>query len=214
MTHKNIVFGVFVLVCGLFTPVTQVVAGVNYVLLDSDTPPKNVGFISSVSPVRPKAPLPIADPPENTSAELDQGRFVLTLLPIPDSSGVVKWILPVRVNPITMAVTLTPLYYLSFDCRGDGFIRQADVEQEFGTTFNTHVVMRTMEDPDVRALWVADPDVRARTERVLSFLDGDGCHRIDPVSVPPLSIRPALLLDPDLHRTYPPPYNLLFELTD
>jgi len=212
MTQKKSVFGVFILVCALFAAATQAVAGVNYVLMDSDSPPKNVGFVSSVS-------MPENDPSVSSGSQpvMDVRRHVLTLLPVPKTGGNEFWKVGLRVDPAEIPFTKTNVYFEGNICNGQALILEALVELEFGRTFDPHAVLPNHPIPgtadlNTRVLYVADRSQPASVKVARSILTDEGC------SIFPSSFirefRPAVLIDSDLHTTYPPPYDLLFELVE
>ena len=170
--------------------------------------PQSVGFVISVS--TEIDPFSLFNP---DITELP--RHVLTLLPIPkvaEPQGVDDfWKLGLRVEPDEIAY-LGALHFTSTDCTGSGWIADFAIDAEFGSAFDPHVVVGNGIDPDIRALYAADPAAPLSMFMQFNSISriNNGCNVIGTRTI---QAKPAILLDANLHQTYPPPYKLQFEFT-
>ena len=173
---------------------------------DSSQPnPKNVGWVVSVSTefdVRSLVDPNIPDVP----------RHVLAFVPIPKDPGPDSWKIGLTIFPDEIPLR-GALFFTSSDCSGDRWIGEFQVNGEFDPAFDPHVVIGDVLDPDVRSLYTADPTVPLSApmdfNSVISFASEGACVPI----VRNMQAKPAILVDADLHQTYPPPYTLHFEFS-
>jgi len=188
------------------------VAEVHFVLLDNDSPQKNVGFVATVS-------VPESDPfvsPGTSQPRMDLTRHVLTLLAIPKGDSDF-WSIGLRVDPTEIPFTRQGVYFDGNFCAGQAWILESVDNLEFVTAFDPHAVVAEESTPgspdlDVRALYVADRSQPVVAARANSLLDEEGCRILFGGLIS--QFRPAVLLDADLHTTYPPSYDLRFELVE
>jgi len=203
MIQKKCVLGIFVFVATVFAGTAFALPTFQYLLVDSDTPQKNVGFVMTVS--TENNPTPVTPVPPNA----DHSRHVLTFLPLPKAGGDI-WKIGLRVNKQQIPYTSLGLLFTSNDCTGSPWIGELMTEPEFSATFDPHVVVGNTLNPNVRSLYVADPTTPlSPSTEFNSSINKNNCNAFGvPVS---RRAKPAILLDGDLHTTFPGPYNLIFE---
>ena len=206
MRLRTLIAGIL-FVC-LFSLTTMVSAfpTFSHIVGDSSQPePKNVGFVVSVSTefdvgslVNPSIP--------------DVPRNVLTFVPIPKVPGPDSWKVGLQIFPDEIPLR-GALFFTSFDCSGAPWIGEFQVDGEFDPAFDPHVVIGDSIDPAVRTLYVADPatplSVPMDFNSVISFFSLGACGPV----VRNMQAKPAILVDADLHQTFPPPYTLHFEFS-
>ena len=198
MRHRAFLTGVL-LCCSIFIATTVFgLPTIKFFVQDSTTPtPQSVGFVISVS----------------TEAELP--RHVLSVLAIPKVPSPATpadfWKIGLIVSQRNIAY-FAALHFTSTDCSGPAWIADFAINAEFGSAFDPHAVIGDSIDPNIRTLYVADPDAPLST-----VMDFNSISRINqgcgPVPTRTIQAKPAILLDADLHQTFPPPYKLQFEFT-
>ena len=173
---------------------------------DSSQPtPKNVGWVVSVSTefdvgslVNPSIP--------------DVPRHVLAFVPIPKDPGPDSWKVGLTIFPDEIPLR-GALFFTSTDCSGTPWIGEFQVNGEFDPAFDPHVVIGDILDPDVRSLYTADPAAPLSAPMdfisAITFFSLGACSPI----VRNMQAKPAILVDADLHQTFPPPYTLHFEFS-
>ena len=171
---------------------------------DSTQPtPNSIGIVISVSTE--------IDPPSLANPDTpDLPRHVTTFIPIPKIPQPQTlddlWKVGLRINPEEIPF-LGSVFFTSNDCSGTPWISEFLLKAEFGPTFDPHVVVGDTTDPDIRVLYAADP--AAPISAAMTFnsgLRGDQCNPADGN----FQAKPAILLSPDLHQVFPPPYKLNF----
>ena len=121
-----------------------------WIIADSTQPsPKNVGFVVSVSTEFDVSSLVFPEFP-------DEPRNVLTFVPIPKVPGPDVWKIGLLVFPDEIPLR-GALFYTSANCSGTPWIGEFQVNGEFDPAFDPHVVIGDGINPDLRALYVADP---------------------------------------------------------
>jgi len=205
MRHRTLLTGIL-LFCSIFITTTVfALPTFKFFLKDSTDPPKRVGFVISVS--TEIDPFSIFEP-----NLLDLPRHVLTLWPKPKVMDPVTaadwWKIGLRVNPDEIPYAAA-LHFTSTDCTGTAWIVDFIINAEFDPAFDPHAVIGDSGDPNVRTVYVADPDAPfSMAMNFNSILRRDfGCGPIART----VQAKPAILLDADLHQKFPPPYSLNFE---
>jgi hypothetical protein len=229
MKHRTIFSGV--LFVYLLLTASTVSALPTFQFFVEDSTPKSVGFVISVSTEFDVSSLVFPEFP-------DVPRHVLAMVPIAKVPAPVTvddyWKSAVRIHPDEIPYA-GALFFTSGDCSGTAWIGQFQIHGEFDSAFDPHVVIGDNIDPDVRTLYGADsaapisvamdfnswirgnngcnPNIRNMQVSVAmdfnSWIRGNnGCNP----NIRNMQAKPAILLDADLHTTYPPPYKLQFNV--
>ena len=207
MRSLTLVSSILFICSFLVTTTVYAFPTLSHLVVDNTQPsPKNVGFVVSVSIEFDVASLASPEIP-------DFPRHVLTMLPItkvPEPpTGPDWWKIGLLIHPDQIPLR-GALFFTSADCSGSSWIGEFQVNVEFEPAFDPHVVIGENLNPDVRKLYVADPGTALSAPMDFNSVIGqfsDGCIPL----VRNMQAKPAILLDADLHQTYPPPYALHFE---
>ena len=175
------------------------------IVADSTQPdPKNVGFVVSVSTELDIISLIDPNIP-------DVPRHVLTFVPIPKAPGPDSWKIGLTIFPDEIPLR-GAILFTSSDCSGDPWIRKAQIDGEFDPAFDPHVVIGDNLDSSVRTLYAADTGAPFSAPIFNSVINFNSLGECLPANIS-FQAKPAILVDPDLHQTFPPPYALHFEFS-
>ncbi|MDH5764273.1 MAG: hypothetical protein OEZ51_14980 [Nitrospinota bacterium] len=204
MKHRTIFSGV--LFVYLLLTASTVSALPTFQFFVEDSTPKSVGFVISVSTEFDVSSLVFPEFP-------DVPRHVLAMVPIAKVAapvGPADWWKPAVVIHPDEIPYRGALFFTSGDCSGTAWIGQFQIHGEFDSAFDPHVVIGDSLDPNVRTLYGADPAAPISVAMDFnSIINGNnGCNP----AVRNMQAKPAILLDADLHATYPPPYKLQFNV--
>jgi len=218
MKKKDFIIGLIagiLFFCSTFiTTIAFALPTFEFFVEDSSQPtPKKVGFVITISTEADPRSLAF---PQGIGSFTGSPRHILSLLPIPKAPEPVSkedfWKLGLLIQPDEIPYAGS-IFFTSFDCSGTPWIGEFQINAEFDPTFDPHVVIRDSIDPNIRKLYVPDPTAplsqMMNFNSVLQkFNSSGGCDSV----VRNMRAKPAILLDADLHTTYPPPYKLQFDV--
>lgn len=204
MKTRTFICGILFLCSFSLTTTVFAFPSFTWIVVDSSQPsPKNVGFVVSVSTEFDVGSLVFPEFP-------DEPRNVLTFVPILKVPGPDSWKVALLIHPNEIPLR-GALFFTSADCSGTPWIGEFQVNGEFDPAFDPHVVIGDDLDPAVRTLYVADPGTPLSApmdfNSVISFVSLGACAPV----VRNMQAKLAILVDADLHQTFPPPYTLHFE---
>jgi hypothetical protein len=203
--RSRILLSIILFICS-FSLTTTVFAfpSFTWIVADSAQPsPKNVGFVVSISTEFDVGSLANPSIP-------DLPRHVLVFVPIPKVPGPDSWRIGLTLHPDEIPLR-GALFFTSADCSGAPWIGEFQGDGEFDPAFDPHVVIGDILDPAVRTLYVADPGTPLSAPMDFNSIIFFGSLGACGPAVRNMQAKPAILVDADLHQTYPPSYSLFLE---
>ena len=204
MRQRTLVSGILFICSILATSAALAIPTLQFSIEDSTQPtPNSIGIVVSVS--TEIDPVSLTNP-----STPDLPRHVTTFIPIPKIPQPQTlddlWKVGLRINPEEIPF-LGAVFFTSVDCSGTPWISEFLLKAEFGPTFDPHVVVGDTTDPNIRVLYAADPATPISAAMTFnSILREDQCNPAGGS----FQAKPAILVAPDLHQVFPPPYKLNF----
>ena len=211
MRHRTLLTGILLLGSIFITSTVFSLPTFKFFVEDSTDPtPQSVGFVISVSTEATPIFIGLSTPGGGIS---QFPRHVLSFLPIPKvpqpQGAADYWKIGLRINSDEIPFKGS-IFFTSADCSGEPWIREIQVNAEFGPAFDPYVVIGDSLNPDIRTLYAADHGTPLSAPMGFNSVIGigefafssDGCNQ---AVFADMQAKPAILLDADLHQTYPPP---------